>query len=123
MNDQPSNSERRQHQRLENNVPVRLSLDDDDTVTETVNISRSGAYCRVNRYIEPMTKVKVNILLPLRKNGKNLTKKVHCAGVVVRIEETAKDEVYNIAVFFNEISARDAESISDYISSHLEQEA
>lgn len=89
-------------------------------VTETANISRSGLYCKVNRYIEPMTKLKVCLLLPLRKNGKDVTKQIMAQGVVVRAEQIAASDDHNIAIFFSEIAQRDAESIADYVSSYLE---
>ena len=89
-------------------------------VTETGNISRSGLYCRINRYIEPMTKLKVCLLLPMRKNGKDVTKQIIAQGVVVRAEQVDQGDDHNIAIFFSEIAQRDAESISDYVSSFLE---
>ena len=58
-----SNQERREHPRIDNNIPVKISREDGDIVTETANISRSGAYCNVNKPIEMMTKVKINLLL------------------------------------------------------------
>lgn len=112
--------ERRRDPRLGNNIPIRISQDDGDMVTETANISRSGLYCKVNRYIEPMTKLKVCLLLPLRKNGKDVTKQILAQGVVVRAEQIAQTDDHHIAIFFSEIAQRDAESISDYVSSYLE---
>lgn len=112
--------ERRKDPRLGNNIPIRISQTDGDMVTETANISRSGLYCKVNRYIEPMTKLKVCLLLPLRKNGKDVTKQIMAQGVVVRAEQIAQTDDHNIAIFFSEIAQRDAESIADYVSSYLE---
>ncbi|MBF0521574.1 MAG: PilZ domain-containing protein [Candidatus Omnitrophica bacterium] len=112
--------ERRRDPRLENNIPVKICQEDGDIVTETGNISRSGAYCRVTRYIEPMTKFKMCLLIPIRKKGKDVTKKICCQGVVVRTEPIVGKEEYNIAVFFNDIAPRDAECISDYVNSYLE---
>jgi hypothetical protein len=117
-----STKERRSHPRLENNVPVKIFSDDGDIVTETGNVSRSGAYCRINKYIEPMTKLKICLLLPTRKNGKVVTKKVSCQGVVVRTETISEENEFNVAIFFNDISQRDADIITEYISFHLEKE-
>ncbi len=86
MNQESLGQERREHPRLTSNIPVKLFCGDRDTVTETKNVSRTGAYCQVNKYIEPMTKLKVCLLLPFKRNGKVITKKVLCAGVVVRAE-------------------------------------
>lgn len=117
-----SSDERRQHPRLFNHVPVKITQEDGDLVTETRNISRSGVYFRVNKYIEPMTKLKLNLLLPIRKKGKGLTKKLCCEGIIVRAVEAGKGQGFDIAVFFNSITQRDAECIADYVTSHLELE-
>jgi hypothetical protein len=111
-------SERRRDPRVSNNVPLKLCHEDGDMVTETCNISRSGAYCRVNKYIEPMTKLQVHLLLPIKKGDRNVTKKVSCEGVVVRVEPLDAG-LYNIAIFFNEIKQRDADQIASYVGTYL----
>jgi len=115
------NHERRKEPRLENNIPVKICREEGDIVTETVNISRTGTYCRVNKYIEPMTKLKIHLLIPSRKSGKVVTKKISCQGAVVRVEPIhGEDNSYNIAIFFQDISKRDTDHISDYVNSFLE---
>ena len=69
-----------------------------------------------------MTKLKVQLLLPALKSGKNSTKRISCQGVVVRTEPVAGEQFCNVAIFFNDITPRDAESIADYIVSHLDEE-
>ena len=120
MSQKPS-PERRNHPRLINNVPVRISREGEEAVTETINISRSGAYCRCSKYVEPMTKMKVSLLLPIRKHGKSNTRKISCEGVVVRTEEAEEENCFYVAIFFSDITQRDAEAIADYIQSYLEQ--
>ena len=114
--------ERRKDPRLENNIPVKICQEGGDLVTETQNVSRSGAYCRVNQYIEPMTKLKIHLLLSFSKSGKSVTKKISCEGVVVRSEPTSYNEKYHIAVFFSDITKRDAECITDYVETYLKKE-
>ena len=114
--------DRRKHPRLASNVPVKISQEDGDVVTETANISSSGAYCRVERYIEPMSKMKICLLIPIKKGMKNSTKKINCEGVVVRADTVPGQSYFNIAIFFSDISRRDADTIADYVSSCLEQE-
>jgi len=113
-------NERRKDPRLDSNLPLKIHHDNGDIVTETGNISRSGSYCKVSEYIEPMTKLKICFLLPLKKEGKSVNKKINCEGVVVRSEPSAEEGLYNIAIFFNNISQRDAEAISDFINPSLE---
>jgi hypothetical protein len=112
---QQSRSERRQHPRVDNNVPLKISSADADFVTETKNISCAGAYCRVSRYLEPMTKLKVLLLLPVRKGKRVTTKKVSCFGVVVRTENILEGEGFNTAIFFNDIHPRDSRAIAEFV--------
>lgn len=114
-------NERRKGQRALAHIPVRIAQEDGDIVTETLNISRSGAYCQVNERVELMTKLKVQILLPSRKNQKR-SKTIHCQGVVVRVEPAARNGRFDVAIFFSEIAQRDAESINDYVGSCFEQD-
>ncbi len=107
--------ERRRHPRLDNNVPVKISCEDFDLVTETRNISCSGAYCQVNKFLEPMTKLKIHLLLPLKKNDKVTTKKITCNGVVVRAESQPRDSRFNIAIYFSEMSIKDRKCLAEYI--------
>lgn len=123
VSEQGPSQDRRQHPRLENNIPIKIFTDDGDIVTETANISRSGIYCKVDKFINPMTKLKISLLIPLRKNGKSTTKKITCEGAVVRSEEAEDEkEAYNVAIFFQDISRRDADHIADYVDSFLEHD-
>jgi len=113
-------SERRQHPRLESNIPVKIRCDEFDLVTETKNISRSGVYCRVNKYIEPMTKLKIQLLLPFKNGAKTVTKKVSCYGVIVRTEAVPDGDAFNVAIYFNDMAARDTECLTEFVNSMLE---
>src|SRR5436190_23622225 len=96
-----SESDRRQHPRIDKNVPLKISTADIELVTETKNLSRTGVYCRVNKYIEPMTKLKIHLLLPIKKGTKTTTKKITCHGVIVRIEPVSKENnEYSVAIYF-----------------------
>jgi hypothetical protein len=109
-------TERRKAQRTEHKLPFKLSHEDGEIVTETVNISRSGVYCRVNKFIEPMMRVKVNFLLPVKNGRKNASCRISCQGIVVRTELVSTEEdFYNIAIFFSEISSKNAEKIDAYV--------
>jgi len=114
--------ERRGDPRLDNNIPLKLYHGEGDIVTETINISRAGTYCRVKKYIEPMTKFQIQMLLPTKKNGKVDIRKIKCEGVVVRTESVPNEDIYNVAIFFQDITQRDAEYIADFVSAVLEQE-
>lgn len=108
--------ERRKYPRIEKNIPVKISGEEFDIVTETRNLSCAGTYCQVNRYLEPMSKLRIHLLLPFRKANKVITKKVTCQGVVVRVEHQPGVENFNVAIYFNEIRARDAKTIAEYVN-------
>ncbi len=114
-------SERRRHFRLEHNVPVKISSADLDIVTETSNLSCSGAFCRINKFLAPMTKLKLNLLLPIRKNNKIVTKRIHCEGVVVRTESVPNGEYFQTAIFFSDISPKDSQVIHDFVDSIVKE--
>ena len=114
-----SPQERRRHPRLAKNIPLKLCGEEIDVVTETRNLSCSGVYCQISRYLEPMTRFKVHLLLPFKQGGKVVTKKVSCQGVVVRVESQPGNKYFNVAIFFNEIEKKDSKLIAQYVSSCL----
>lgn len=115
--------ERRKYPRVEAFLPLKITSADYDIVTETKNISASGAYCTVDEPLPLMTKLSIIILLPFKHNsggerGKNI-KKINCGGAVVR-KETVRDNgkhLYRVGIFFNEISDKDRKVIVSYINS------
>ena len=107
--------DRRRHPRVKGNIPVKICGEEFDAVTETKNLSRSGAFCRVNHQIEPMTKLKIQMLLSYKKNSKVVTKKIACEGVVVRSDPVQGEKYFNTAIYFNDIDDKDAGMIADYV--------
>ena len=107
--------DRRKHPRLENNIPIKICQEEGDIVTETRNISRAGVYCRIQKSLPLMTKLGIHLLLSFKKNGKSVTKKIFCQGVVVRVEPIKQDNAYYAAIFFNDISAKDTQCIAEYM--------
>ena len=109
--------ERRKHPRIDKNIPLKISSGDFDIVTQTANLSCAGAYCKVDKPLEPMTKLKINLLVPLKKRNKPATRKISCEGVIVRSEKAPEDGCFNVAIFFNSINERDLRSLSEYVDS------
>lgn len=113
-------NEKRSYPRIEGNLALKLFSSDCDLVTETKNISCSGAYCAVNKNIEPMTKLDIVLLVP---NGNKATqknvKKINCKGVVVRSEHVQDNgkQSYCIGIYFSEIKDPDRRALASYISS------
>jgi len=108
--------EKRLHPRLLHNLPMRIAVNGYDFTTTSQNISIAGAYCHVNKYVPPFTKIAVKMSLPLAVEHKEST--VECKGVIVRSEDGSKGG-FNIAIFFNEINETQRKKISHYIDQFL----
>ncbi len=112
--------EKRRHLRVDYKIPVKISGDHGDVLTETKNLSCSGAFCRMSKRLEPMTRLKILLLLPLRKSDKVTTKKITCQGVVVRTQ-AAGEENYDTAIFFSDIAPKDSRTINEFVESLMEK--
>lgn len=110
--------ERRRYPRIEKSLLFRIAANGYDFTTSTQNISCIGAYCHVDKYIPPFTKVMVKLTLPIMTNNGNKSCDVECKGVVVRSEDKNKGG-FNIAIFFSEIKNSQRQKISQYISQFL----
>jgi len=112
--------ERRKNIRAQKRIPLKLEDPGFDVITETVDVSSSGAYCRVTRNLPIMSKIEVALLVP-GKDEESPTKKIRCKGVVVRTEPAILRDTdkahYNIAIFFTEISKKDQKIVADYVAS------
>lgn len=90
--------------------------------TETRNLSTTGVYCTVDRFVSPMTKLALEWELPAGSRRS----KIRCAGVVVRVEPVISNPtrgLYNIAIFFTDISDRDRAAISQFVRERLSHAA
>ena len=115
-------SERRGTPRVSKRVTVSLTDASAELVTETNNLSASGAYCTVNRFIAPMTKLTMRF--ELADGAHPVT--IHCAGVVVRTEPsvpTPHQARYSIAVFFSDLAERDRATITRFVRQHVQLSA
>lgn len=112
-------TERRQHPRIDKELPVKIAANGYDFASLTQNVSCLGAYCRIDKYIPPFTKVAVRLTLPMRDNRQQAKKyDVECKGVIVRAEDDSNSG-FNIAIFFNDIKGSQRQKISRYISQFL----
>ena len=117
--------ERRIHKRIPKKLTLKIADTDFDIITETVNISPAGVYCRVTRMLPLMSKIEVVLLVPTKGNERH-TKKVRCKGVVVRIEPVILKDTekahYNTAIFFTEITKNNQRTINTYLNSGAKDE-
>jgi hypothetical protein len=113
--------DRRRHIRIPDRLPFKLADSLSVIATQTINISASGAYCEIDRYIAPMSKVSITLLVPLRqKSNKISSKTLRMEGVVVRTEKSRNSEGrFSIAVFFTRAKESDLKNIRLYVESQL----
>ncbi|MCI0561114.1 MAG: PilZ domain-containing protein [Nitrososphaera sp.] len=110
--------ERRRDARVNEKVSVTLIETGQAFSTETKNLSTSGAYCRLERFIPPMTKLQLEYDLP--NGGKPV--RIRCSGVVVRVEPVIIDldqARYDVAIFFTDLTDRDRSAIAQFVHQRL----
>lgn len=110
--------EKRLYPRVFKRFPIDVWANGYDFVTYTQNLSCLGAYCYINKYIPPFTKVKVKLNLPIMKGGIKEDWDVECNGVIVRTEDELSGG-FNIAIFFNGIREQSRQKLSRYVSQFL----
>ena len=111
-------TERRQYPRIEQTLPLKIAADGYGFATSTQNVSCVGAYCHLDKYIPPFTKLAIKVTLPIANGKKKENVDVECNGVIVRTEDVAKGG-FNIAIFFNRIKDNQRKRISRYINQFL----
>ena len=88
MSQEPTSShERRAAPRTADRIAVDLTDAATSLQTESKNLSATGVYCTLERFIPPMTKLRVQFELP---HGARRVRVV-CTGVVVRVEPVVSD--------------------------------
>ncbi len=106
------------------NLEVKVALADGSETTvnlETINISSSGVYFKSDHFIEPMTKLgmELEVCVPDDNNECGGSELVACEGLVVRSSPEAPTEgcdQYEIAVFFTTIEPEGMQSLEKHIS-------
>ena len=100
-------------------LAMKLRLGEVDAAIHTLNISASGAYCKTDKEIPLMSRVKLIIMLPDTERPGSPERRIEVTGVVVREHPVLVDgkiKHYDLAIFFEDISAKDREALSTYVS-------
>ncbi len=119
--------ERRKGQRVDASLKLEVAIPRPDgsaqpVTLETLNISSSGVYFKADHFIEPMTKLDMQIELPVALDAEGVPDKyatANCEGIVVRVlPETEGPDVahYEVAVFFTQIEEEGMRHLSDHIN-------
>ena len=111
--------ERRKFPRFrDKGLSLSLKVGDFDSVTHTLNISPSGVYCKVDKEIPVMSRVRLVLMLPASGGGEANPKKLRVEGIVVRQHPVLVDGIpkhYDVAIFFDNLPPGDRDAIAAYI--------
>ena len=111
--------ERRKHPRIkDSNISVKLSGDGINAITQSLDVSASGIYCKVNEHIPVMTRVQIALSVPSKKKSSPSTA-MNIEGVVVREHAVKKDgkvQHYDVAIFFNALMPKERRALVRYIN-------
>ena len=115
-------AEKRKEPRLKNEgISLKVTAGNVDTITKCLDISASGVYCKVEKELPLMSRIKIILVMPETKGqtpGAPQTAKIEAEGVVVRehpVIEGGKVAHYDVAIFFDNLSQRDREILRSYI--------
>ena len=115
-------AERREHPRIYQELPIKVAANGYDFMTTTQNVSCVGAYCHINKYVPPFTKVMIRLSLPVASGRTRKHFDVECKGVLVRTEDEEKGG-FNIAIFFNDIKEVQKRKIARYVNQFVSPES
>jgi hypothetical protein len=123
-------TERRKARRVDANLNLEVKVPRADgsletASLETINISSSGVYFKSDHFIEPMTKLamELEVQVPAGEGGAE-TALVPCEGLVVRTNpeaESADCRNYEVAVFFTHIESEGMANLERHITMLIEQ--
>ncbi|MBD3379263.1 MAG: hypothetical protein GF408_02255 [Candidatus Omnitrophica bacterium] len=109
--------ERREYPRIkDSDISIELSGEGVNTISQSLDVSASGIYCKVDRRIPVMTRVKLSLNIPVKTGASS--KKLEIDGVVVREHPVMKDgraEHYDVAIFFDSLLPKERKILTDYI--------
>ncbi|MGH2570845.1 MAG: PilZ domain-containing protein [bacterium] len=115
-----SESERRRDVRTNVRLPIELADGDQALSVSSLNIGAGGVYVEVPRFIEPLTKLSLSMMIP-GPTPEEEASLVETDAIVVRVlPERADPRVnrYEIACAFLDLSDEHRDIVNRYILTH-----
>lgn len=110
--------EKRRHPRTKKCIQFKIKPNGSTITAESIDLSCIGVNCQVNKYVHPMTNLKIILALPSGDQEKE-AEYVECNGVVVRVDKASSKadvgNIYIMAIYFNEISESVKEKIANFL--------
>ena len=119
--------ERRAHPRVKADLAAHIVTSkqrDQHVVVRSKNISCSGLYFHLDRYIAPFQKLHLSIIVPLVERKRVRNEVIQIDAVTVRVEPEEEDSDvldYHVAIFFENISEKDRQIIDRYVKQQPEK--
>ncbi|MFH1305279.1 MAG: PilZ domain-containing protein [Candidatus Omnitrophota bacterium] len=111
-------AERRKFPRIKDkNISIKLLGDGFNTITQSLDVSASGIYCKVSRHMPVMTRVQVVLSIPGKTRAAS-SMRMNVDGIVVREHPVKKDgevQYYDVAIFFNTLLPKERKQLMQYI--------
>lgn len=115
-----AHQERRRAERInDENMSLEIRAGGFDMSSHTLNISTSGLYCKVDRELPLMSRIKLMLMLKDPEKKDKQVKAIDLEGVVVRAHPVIIDgkiRHYDVAIFFDSLDPKTKDIIADYIS-------
>ena len=114
--------DRRKARRVDARLQIELSVGGSGAEqTSAINISASGVYFSSRRYLEPLTKLEMRLLLP-GEDDDAAVEAFDVEGIVVRVEPEepgAQGQTYEIACYFTEATPEFRERLGRYVQARF----
>jgi len=115
--------DRRTSPRVDARLQIELSIGSEDATEKanTINISANGVYFTCNRYIEPLTKLGLRLLLG-GETADEESESIDVQGVVVRVEPEGADadvDQWDIACYFTDSTPEFRERLGRYVQAEF----
>ena len=110
-------SEKRKYPRAQESVSCQVAVGENSFQAETRNISCGGALCRFSHEVAPLTKLEMELQLPVSDQSAPAAP-IRCVGIVVRQEpaqEGSSGHSFLTAIFFSELGQEDRRRIAEFV--------
>ncbi|MCG2711339.1 MAG: PilZ domain-containing protein [Candidatus Omnitrophica bacterium] len=125
INNCSQSSENRRHPRFILMLPLEITLGDFCIQTQTRNVSCTGLYCKVDRFIPKETEIKVNMKISFTIDAHKVNKTINCPAKVVHIipPNPCRNADYDIGIEFLNLRVADKGLLLKYIKKKNTKEA
>lgn len=117
-----SGRERRRWPRAKADWPISLDLPEGRYEARVRDISKAGVCFFLDRPLNMMTALKIELELPLESSdGERMDCVIRGQGIVVRAEKISERiDHYEIAVFMPDLTQAEKDAIEEYVTAHPE---